>query len=119
MCQRVSLRTRCALVIAGLLCAGAGNAYAQGIGDAKVELAPNQVRQIIPRGPSLLRGSGAPGYCASSGGSTTYESIGTVEVQRLTNRDARVIVNIFIANPTGCTAGNSCPEYDRDRKSVV
>jgi len=118
MCQRVSLRTRCALVIAGLLCAGAGNAYAQGIGDAKVELAPNQVRQIIPRGPSLLRGSGAPGYCASSGGSTTYESIGTVEVQRLTNRDARVIVNIFIANPTGCTAGNSCPEYDSSPEYV-
>ncbi|MCI5194023.1 MAG: hypothetical protein D3915_13020, partial [Candidatus Electrothrix sp. AU1_5] len=53
-----------------------------------------------------------PGYCSSSGGSTGYESISSVDVTPTGSGNFKVTVKITIANPNGCTAGNPCPEYD-------
>ena len=55
---------------------------------------------------------GAPGYCPSSGGSVEYESITGVTVTRYSDTTMKLVVQVYIANPTGCTAGEECPEYD-------
>lgn len=53
----------------------------------------------------------APGYCTSIGGSLSYESISSVSAVQ-TGQTMTITVYIWIANPTGCTAGSPCPEYD-------
>jgi hypothetical protein len=63
----------------------------------------------IPRALSL---SGAPGYCPSTGGSTLYESITSVTLIPNPDGTMKLVVQVYIANPTGCTAGEPCPEYD-------
>jgi hypothetical protein len=52
-----------------------------------------------------------PGYCDSYGGSTWYESISDV-TWTIDDNNISFVVEIFIANPTGCSSGNPCPEYD-------
>lgn len=54
----------------------------------------------------------APGYCPSSGGSTSYESITGVTLTPNPGGSFLLVVQIYIANPTGCSAGSPCPEYD-------
>lgn len=61
--------------------------------------------------------SGAGSYCASIGGSTFYESISSVDVTQNGNT-LTIVVTVYIANPTGCTAGNPCPVYDDSPESV-
>lgn len=60
----------------------------------------------------------APGYCSSSGGSTSYEYINGVSLIRNTNGTYQLMVSVFIANPSGCTSGNPCPEYDNSPENV-
>ena len=62
--------------------------------------------------------SAAPGYCPSGGGSTDFESITGVTLTRKPGNILRVKVDVFIANPTGCSAGNPCPEYDSSPEFV-
>jgi hypothetical protein len=52
-----------------------------------------------------------PGYCNSYGGSTLYESISNV-TWTISGNTISFVVDVYIANPTGCTPGNPCPEYD-------
>ncbi|MFQ5456418.1 MAG: carboxypeptidase-like regulatory domain-containing protein [Nitrospirota bacterium] len=62
----------------------------------------------------------APGYCPSYGGSHEYEYISNVTTELLPNGTIilTVTVNIYIANPTGCVAGEPCPEYDNSPEYV-
>jgi hypothetical protein len=59
-----------------------------------------------------LSPSAPPGYCPSYGGSTLYESITSVTLTTNPDGTMKLVVQIYIANPTGCTAGQPCPEYD-------
>lgn len=56
--------------------------------------------------------SSAPGYCPSYGGSTDYEYISNVTLTPNPDGTMKLVVQVYIANPTGCTAGEPCPEYD-------
>ena len=58
------------------------------------------------------------GYCSSVGGSTSYESISEVKVNRVGANVVQIVVDVYIANPTGCTSGNPCPEYDQSPEYV-
>lgn len=66
-----------------------------------------------PVSPShVLNPSSAPGYCSSTGGDTSYESISGVTLTTNPDGTIKLTVQVYIANPTGCTAGQPCPEYD-------
>ena len=54
----------------------------------------------------------ATGYCPSYGGSHNYEYISNVDQKQNPDKTMAITVNIYIANPSGCTSGNLCPEYD-------
>jgi hypothetical protein len=55
----------------------------------------------------------AGGYCYQNGGSTTYESISSANLETLPDQKTmRLTVEIYIANPNGCQAGEPCPSYD-------
>jgi hypothetical protein len=54
----------------------------------------------------------APGYCFSSGGSKAYEYISSVSLTPNPGGTMKLTVQVFIANPGGCTAGEACEEYD-------
>ena len=60
----------------------------------------------------------APGYCDSWGGSTSFESIRSVTLTPNPDGTYRLVVQVFIANPTGCTVGEPCPEYDTSPEYV-
>lgn len=82
----------------------------------------NFVRPIPPK-PELqqqlnLQTESAPGYCSSSGGSTLYESISSVDIIQQSGGNLLITVDIFIANPTGCTVGSPCPEYDNSPEYI-
>ncbi len=62
--------------------------------------------------------SSASGYCSSFGGSTSYESISSVTYTQNPSGTMTITVDVYIANPTGCTYGNSCPEYDESPEYV-
>ena len=60
----------------------------------------------------------APGYCSSNGGNTSFEYISGVNYTRYPTGTMVITVEIFIANPTGCTYGSPCPEYDNSPEYV-
>ena len=60
----------------------------------------------------------APGYCPSVDGNTEYEEITSLSVERISDSIMKVVVQVYIANPTGCTTGNPCPEYDSSPEYV-
>ncbi len=60
----------------------------------------------------------APGYCSSIGGSHLYEYIQNVSYNRTSESTLSITVYIYIANPTGCTYGDPCPEYDNSPEYV-
>lgn len=62
--------------------------------------------------PVRAAASSAPGYCPSSGGSTQYEGITGVTLTPQPGGTMRLVVQVYIANPKGCTAGKPCPSYD-------
>ncbi len=76
------------------------------------EPAPDEERGAWgPRGAPPSRGLAssaflAPGYCSSSGGSTTYEYIQDITFTPNANATLTLLVDIFIPNPYGCSAGN-------------
>jgi len=76
---------------------------------------PHRSLAPIPPDPTL---PAVPGYCPSTGGSTLYERITSVTFTPTTGDQALIVVTVFIANPTGCTAGNPCPEYDQSPEHV-
>ncbi|MCK4414952.1 MAG: T9SS type A sorting domain-containing protein [Candidatus Eisenbacteria sp.] len=91
--------------------------FLAGSGIVRVGYTTNQ-RSLPPEPPpvnTLL--PLAPGYCPSIGGSHLYESIQSVQIERMEDV-LRITVNIYIANPTGCTAGSSCPEYDNSPEYI-
>ena len=57
-------------------------------------------------------------YCPSYGGSTSYESISDFSYAKNPSNTITITVNIYIANPTGCTYGDPCPEYDSSPEYV-
>ncbi|MEA3357321.1 MAG: GEVED domain-containing protein, partial [Patescibacteria group bacterium] len=67
-------------------------------------------RTLPPITPPTL--SLAPGYCPSNGGSHSYESIQGVSYAQKPGETLTITVNIWIANPDGCVAGEPCPVYD-------
>ena len=70
-------------------------------------------------GPTPEKVLEAAGYCASSGGSTNYESINHVNLETLPDKKTmRLTVGVYIANPTGCVAGEPCPAYDSSPEYV-
>lgn len=66
----------------------------------------------------LQKASSAPGYCPSYGGSHAYEYISSVTYTQNPGGTMTITVDIYIANPTGCTYGNPCPEYDSSPEYV-
>lgn len=60
----------------------------------------------------------APGYCTSNGGSTTYEYISSINYTKNPSGTMIITVEIVIANPTYCTYGDPCPEYDNSPEYV-
>ena len=62
--------------------------------------------------PTPHNTSSAPGYCTSHGGSHAYEYIQDVSYTQNPSGTLTITVDIYIVNPTGCTYGNPCPEYD-------
>ncbi len=60
----------------------------------------------------------APGYCAVSGGSTSYEYISDVSWEAKSDGVFLLTVQVFIANPTGCVYGQPCQAYDSSPEYV-
>lgn len=54
----------------------------------------------------------APGYCPSAGGSTQFEKITHAILTPNGDGTMKLQVNVFIANPEKCVAGQECPSYD-------
>jgi hypothetical protein len=71
----------------------------------------DQERFISP-GEVSIKTPLAPEYCISNGGSLLYEYISSVNYTKNPSGTMIITMDIFIANPTGCTYGNPCPEYD-------
>ena len=70
---------------------------------------PLACRPLVPPGITAMDASPmslAAGYCWSDGGSTYYESINSVSLVQDQDK-LTITVNVYIANPTGCTAGNA------------
>ena len=66
----------------------------------------------LPSEGAKSHGAKTPGYCPSYGGSIEYESIYDVTIVLNPGGTMMINVVIWIANPTGCTYGEPCPEYD-------
>lgn len=63
--------------------------------------------------PTSVSGAvAAPGYCSSSGGGTSYESINSVSLAPNPGGTMKLTVQVIIANPDGCSAGEPCGTYD-------
>ena len=62
--------------------------------------------------------STAPGYCPSAGGSTEYEKITNALLTPNGDGTMKLQLNVFIANPKGCVAGQECPSYDASPEHV-
>jgi uncharacterized repeat protein (TIGR02543 family) len=75
-------------------------------------------RTINPSKFATASFSTTPGYCGSSGGSLAYESIASVECEPNASGTLAITVDIYIANPTGCTYGSECPEYNNSPEYV-
>jgi len=75
---------------------------------------PNRLSSV----PELMAAS-APGYCSSAGGSTYYEYIQNVQISGLSSSGFDIRINVYIANPTNCKAGQSCGTYDPNPESVT
>jgi hypothetical protein len=68
-----------------------------------------------PDEPGLTGTSGSnasPGYCSSSGGNTSYEYINSIALTPTPSGAMKLVVQVYIANPGGCIAGEPCEEYD-------
>jgi len=65
-----------------------------------------------------MEASLAPGYCPSYGGSHEYEYISSVTYTINPGGTITITVDIYIANPTGCTYGEPCPEYDNSPEYI-
>lgn len=80
-------------------------------------------RTLVRKPPAVQRSfllsvSSAPGYCESTGGSHDYEYILDAEYTQLTEDTISITVEIYIANPTNCEAGDPCPEYDNSPEFI-
>jgi hypothetical protein len=73
-------------------------------------------RTLPPITPPTL--SLASGYCPSYGGSHLYESIESVSCTQKPGETLTITVIIWIANPSGCVAGEPCPSYDTSPEYV-
>jgi hypothetical protein len=80
--------------------------------------ASSQDPRPTPPPSTLAAPKNAPGYCPSSGGSTSYERIQSVTLSREPSGSWKLVVEVYIANPTGCTPGKPCPEYDNSPEYV-
>ncbi|MFN8442189.1 MAG: invasin domain 3-containing protein [Caldilineaceae bacterium] len=60
----------------------------------------------------------APGYCSSVGGSTEFERITNAILTPNGDGTMKLQVNVFIANPEHCVAGQECPSYDASPEHV-
>ena len=79
-------------------------------------IASASVRSLPPDTPH--HSSSAPGYCSSYGGSHLYEYIQGVSYSLKPGGTISITVYIYIANPTGCVAGEPCPEYDNSPEYI-
>ncbi|MCB0128243.1 MAG: hypothetical protein KDE58_38520, partial [Caldilineaceae bacterium] len=62
--------------------------------------------------------SAASGYCPSNGGSSEFERITNAILTPNGDGTMRLQVNVFIANPEGCVAGQECPTYEASPEHV-
>ncbi len=60
----------------------------------------------------------APGYCPSAGGSTQFEKITNAILTPNGDGTMKLQVNVFIANPEKCVAGQECSSYDPSPEHV-
>ncbi|MFN8491305.1 MAG: invasin domain 3-containing protein [Caldilineaceae bacterium] len=71
-----------------------------------------------PNASRASQSNAAPGYCPSSGGSTQFEHITNAILTPNGDGTMKLQVNVFIANPEGCVAGQECPSYDPSPEHV-
>jgi len=76
------------------------------------------VSTISPQLKTATISEMANNYCPSVGGSHSYEYISSTSYIEGQDNTATVIVDIAIANPTGCSYGSPCPEYDQSPEYV-
>ncbi len=60
----------------------------------------------------------APGYCSSSGGSTSYEKITDVIFDANLDGTVTITVQVYILNPANCQPGQPCGSYDSSPEYV-
>jgi hypothetical protein len=61
---------------------------------------------------SGFKQSSATGYCTSSGGSTQYEAIRSIDLTPNPDGTYLLEVDVYISNPTNCKPGEPCSSYD-------
>ncbi|MCB0211510.1 MAG: hypothetical protein KDJ52_19385 [Anaerolineae bacterium] len=76
---------------------------------------PTDIRRGNPASApdiQLQSGPSAPDYCPSQGGNTDWERIDYVDLVKNPSGTMRLTAQVFIDNPTSCTPGEECPDYD-------
>ncbi|NJD54460.1 MAG: carboxypeptidase regulatory-like domain-containing protein [Candidatus Methanoperedens sp.] len=79
------------------------------------------VRSVIPvpvKDASVVISQNDTAYCESNGGNTQYEHILDIKYNQKPGGTMEIDVDVFIKNPTGCTNGKTCPEYDKSPEYV-
>ena len=98
--------------------AAVSNASSNIIGENVDLCSAGSNRPMPPEGVMAPIASLAPGYCPSYGGSHSYEYISTVRCTQNPSGTMTITVDIYIANPSGCSYGEPCPEYDSSPEYV-
>lgn len=75
---------------------------------------PSDVFEVSP----AFANSSTPGYCSSSGGSAAYEALTDASFTQNPNGAWKLEVQVYIANPQGCTSGEPCESYDPSPENV-
>ncbi|MDD4488958.1 MAG: T9SS type A sorting domain-containing protein [Paludibacter sp.] len=70
------------------------------------------------KSPASSKSYTSSNYCSSVGGSTSYEYIQNIQLSVLSKNVISITVEIFIANPTNCLYGYSCPDYDNSPEYI-
>lgn len=105
-----------ALALLCLLAADSRPAWAAEPGPDAPRPTPDAAAPASAAGFTTL--AAAPGYCPSAGGDTNYERITNVILTDNNDGTMKMQVDVFIANPQGCVAGEECPSYDPSPENV-
>lgn len=92
--------------------------FPSGLYSVKLALCDPVPERMLEPTPPPHNSSSAPGYCSAIGGSHDYEYIHSATYTQQPGGTLVINVVIWIANPTGCTSGNPCPEYDNSPEYI-